>query len=126
MGFAKYIREHEYTNSVELDAYYIQERYILGYPLINAWCLLLITQNQEHTLMIIPTEVHVGLPSKWTKINMKCSYDMPFLRAEADLKMLHWRFDQKQICLLPQCSELHPNSLEAKGAHMIPQKFGYH
>ena len=22
MGFAKYIREHEYTNSVELDAYY--------------------------------------------------------------------------------------------------------
>ena len=36
MGFAKYIREHEYTNSVELDAYYIQEGYILGYPLISA------------------------------------------------------------------------------------------
>ena len=98
MGFAKYIREHEYTNSVELDAYYIQQGYILGYPFINAWCLL-------HTRKVhfrLPFDQCMMLityyPEPGAYINMKRSYDMPFLRAEADLKMLHWRFDQKQIC----------------------------
>lgn len=111
MGFAKYIREHEYTNSVELDAYYIQEGYILGYPLISAWCLLHTRKVHfrlpfDQCMMLITYYPEPGAyindntnrSACWSAFNMKRSYDMPFLRAEADLKMLHWRFDQKQIC----------------------------